>query len=153
MKQRNQSRAQKKLRGTHKSRVHDEPGVKYEIPRCPTGLDNDVKKLWKEKAPPLIKVRVLSKFNADSFVQYLKEKVLLNSLTNTVMKNTDALFSNKLTIDGVGTETKESTLSQLIRYYSRLVHDKEKVWFGNPKAEKGNIYYTDDEGVGDDLLS
>jgi P27 family predicted phage terminase small subunit len=72
------SAAAKKNKGA-KAR-EGEFSVEYMEPVCPSWLSEEARAVWDRKAPPLIKVKVLSALNEDEFAEYCNLVVTLRKI-------------------------------------------------------------------------
>jgi len=150
-----QSVSDKKLKGTHKSRVHDEYSLDYIEPRCPDWLSEEAREIWDRKAPSLVRIRVLSALNEDEFAEYCNLVVELRKINKFIAESNQSLIQVNEKYDPRGGDVREqlaeSAYSKMRRAYQGNLDKYAKMFKLRPSDMKG-LYNFDDEEEGGGVL-
>lgn len=148
------SSAQKRFEGNRsKVKIVDEPVVSYKAPSCPRNVPPEVKKIWKQLAPQLIRARKLNQFNAHAFKEHCVIIMTLDDLDNAIYETCRSLLQENVTVDPTtGIETtqyKEAALSKVRRHYMTLLDRSNKAFGFTAVQFEGHYRYDEDESDGE----
>jgi len=133
----------------------NEPRPRPKAPRAPLDLDKDAKKTWKQLAPILERLGLLTEVDGHTFAHLCQIRSRLISIHKRIKDELGSLVQEKITYDDEGEshiEFKPSAYVVMEKQYYQLFRQYASEFGLSPRGRVGLSIGKDDDG-GDDLLT